>query len=171
VSIIKSNGEIMIDDFQVPDEYFGGFRHLVRRMPVELQTNEAFLQTLLLYLKLGGEKLASHRIEIEKAEFETELALVKRRPSEQSGGDASDVNEQDSDDEDSDDQDSDDQSDDQDSDDQDSDDQDSDDQDSDDQDSDDQDSDDQDSDDEDDKGGMGSRRGDVQDIDPDEIEP
>jgi hypothetical protein len=132
VSIIKSNGEIMIDDFQVPDEYFGGFRHLVRRMPVELQTNETFLQTLLLYLKLGGEKLASHRIEIEKAEFETELALVKRRPSEQSRGDASVVNDQDSDD---------------------------------------QDSDDQDSDDEDDKDGMGSRRGDVQDIDPDEIEP
>jgi hypothetical protein len=157
----------MIDDFQVPDEYFGGFRHLVRRMPVELQTNETFLQTLLLYLKLGGEKLASHRIEIEKAEFETELALVKRRPSEQSRGDASDVSDQDSDDQDSDDQDSDDQ----DSDDEDSDGEDSDDEDSDDEDSDDQDSDDQDSDDEDDKDGMGSRRGDVQDIDPDEIEP
>ena len=137
MSIIKRNGEIMIEDFQVPDEYFGGFRHLVRRMPVELQTDEAFLQALLLYLKLGGKKLASHRIEIEKAEFETELALVKRRPSVQSCGDASDVNDQDSDDEDSDDQDSDD----------------------------------QDSDDEDDKDGMGSRRGDVQDIDPDEIEP
>jgi len=70
----------MIDDFQVPDDYLGAFRRLMRRMPVELQTNEAFLQTLVMYLKLGGEKLARHRIEVEKAEFVTAFTIVKRQP-------------------------------------------------------------------------------------------
>jgi len=46
----------MINDFQVPDEFLGAFRRLVRRMPVELQTDDAFLQTLIMYLKLGGGK-------------------------------------------------------------------------------------------------------------------
>ncbi|CAD7848975.1 MAG: hypothetical protein [Olavius algarvensis Delta 4 endosymbiont] len=69
----------MIDDFQVPDEYLGAFRRLMRRMPVELQTDEAFLQTLVMYLKLGGEKLARHRIEVEKAEFVTAFTIVKRQ--------------------------------------------------------------------------------------------
>lgn len=69
----------MIEDFQVPDEYLGAFRRLVRRMPVELQTDETFLQTLVMYLKLGGEKLARHRIEVEKAEFVTAFTIVKRQ--------------------------------------------------------------------------------------------
>lgn len=73
----------MIDDFQVPDEYLGAFRRLMRRMPIELQTDEAFLQTLVMYLKLGGEKLARHRIEVEKAEFVTAFTIVKRQLPEQ----------------------------------------------------------------------------------------
>jgi len=73
----------MIDDFQVPDEFLGAFRRLVRRMPVELQTDDAFLQTLVMYLKLGGEKLASHRIEVEKTKFVTAFTLVKRQPHEE----------------------------------------------------------------------------------------
>jgi len=73
----------MIEDFQVPDEYLGAFRRLMRRMPVELQTDEAFLQTLVMYLKLGGEKLARHRIEVEKAEFVTAFTIVKRQPPEE----------------------------------------------------------------------------------------
>lgn len=70
----------MIDDLQVPDEFLGAFRRLVRRMPVELQADKNFLQTLVLYLKLGGEKLASHRVEVEKAEFVTAFTIVKRQP-------------------------------------------------------------------------------------------
>jgi len=70
----------MIEDFQVPDEFFGAFRRLVRRMPLELQRDEAFLQSLVMYLKLGGEKLARHRIEVEKAEFVTAFTIVKRQP-------------------------------------------------------------------------------------------
>lgn len=72
----------MIDDFQVPDEFLGAFRRMVRRMPIELQADRAFLQTLVMYLKLGGEKLASHRIEVEKTEFVTAFTLVKRQPHE-----------------------------------------------------------------------------------------
>ncbi len=70
----------MINDLQVPDEFLGAFRRLVRRMPVEFQTDDAFLQTLMMYLKLGGEKLARHRIEVEKTEFVTAFTLVKRQP-------------------------------------------------------------------------------------------
>jgi len=73
----------MINDFQVPDEFLGVFRRLVRRMPFELQTDNAFLQTLVMYLKLGGEKLASHRVEVEKTEFVTAFTLVKRQPREE----------------------------------------------------------------------------------------
>jgi len=72
----------MIEDFQVPDEFLGAFRRLVRRMPLELQMDEAFLQSLVMYLKLGGEKLARHRIEVEKAEFVTAFTIVKRQPPE-----------------------------------------------------------------------------------------
>ena len=79
----------MIDDFQVADEYLGAFRRLVRRTPVEFQTNEAFLRTLMMYLKLGGERLAGHRIEVEKAEFVTEFTLVKRQPVEESAANES----------------------------------------------------------------------------------
>ena len=73
----------MINDFQVPDEFLGAFRRLVRRMPVELQADDAFLQTLIMYLKLGGEKLASHRVEVEKTEFVTAFTIVKRQPPEE----------------------------------------------------------------------------------------
>ncbi len=92
----------MIDDFQVPDEYLGAFRHLVRRIPVEFQTDKDFLQTLVMYLKLGGEKLASHRIEVEKAEFKTAFTLAKRQPVEGSGDDESDADDEDRDAEDED---------------------------------------------------------------------
>jgi hypothetical protein len=83
----------MMDDFQVPDEFLGAFRRLVRRMPVELQTDEAFLQTLVMYLKLGGEKLASHRIEVEKSEFVTQFTIVKRQPAEDTADVESDEDE------------------------------------------------------------------------------
>ena len=102
---MTGNGERMIDDLQVPDEFLGAFRRLVRRMPVELQTNEAFLQTLVMYLKLGGEKLASQRVEVEKAEFVKAFTIVKRQPTEETVDDESDDEDEDRDDEDRDDED------------------------------------------------------------------
>ena len=91
----------MIEDFQVPDEFLGAFRRLVRRMPLELQTDEAFLEKLVLYLKLGGEKLASHRVEVERAEFVTAFTIVKRQPVEEtddSGSENDDDDQQEGDD-------------------------------------------------------------------------
>jgi len=87
----------MIEDFQVPDEFLGAFRRLVRRMPVELQTDEAFLQTLIMYFKLGGEKLASHRVEVEKTKFVTAFTIVKRQPLEETGDTETDDNDEDGD--------------------------------------------------------------------------
>lgn len=80
----------MINDFQVPDEFLGAFRRLVRRMPVELQTDETFIQTLVMYLKLGGEKLASHRIEVAKTVFPMAFTIVKRQPIEDTAADNED---------------------------------------------------------------------------------
>ena len=91
----------MIEDFQVPDEFLGAFRRLVRRMPLELQTDEGFLEKLVLYLKLGGEKLASHRVEVERAEFVTAFTIVKRQPVEEtddSGSENDDDDQQEGDD-------------------------------------------------------------------------
>ena len=87
----------MIDDFQVPDEFLGAFRRLVRSMPFELQTDEAFLQTLVMYLKLGGEKLARQRVEVEKAEFVKVFTIVKRQPAEENQDNESDDDDEDSD--------------------------------------------------------------------------
>ncbi len=88
----------MIDDFQVPDEFLGAFRRLVRRMPVEFQTDEAFLQTLVMYLKLGGEKLARHRVEVEKTKFVTSFTIVKRQLPEETSAAESDDDSEDGDD-------------------------------------------------------------------------
>jgi hypothetical protein len=85
----------MIEDFQVPDEFLGAFRRLVRRMPLELQTDEAFLEKLVMYLKLGGEKLARHRVEVERAEFVTAFTIVKRQPVEETDDSESETDDKD----------------------------------------------------------------------------
>lgn len=69
----------MIDDFEVPQAYQTAFRRLRRRMPAELQADPAVLETALIYLKIGGEKLAAHRLSLYRKQFESECRLFRRR--------------------------------------------------------------------------------------------
>ncbi|MFH1981453.1 MAG: hypothetical protein ABIL58_06400 [Pseudomonadota bacterium] len=69
----------MIDAFDVPEAYQAAFRRLRRRMSADQQANPAVMETALIYLKLGGEKLAAHRIALYKKQFETECNIFRRR--------------------------------------------------------------------------------------------
>lgn len=69
----------MINAFDVPEAYQPAFRRLRRRMSADLQADPAVMETALIYLKLGGEKLAAHRIAIYKKQFETECKVFRRR--------------------------------------------------------------------------------------------
>lgn len=69
----------MINAFDVPEAYQVAFRRLRRRMSADLQADTAVMETALIYLKLGGEKLAAHRIVLYKKQFETECKIFKRR--------------------------------------------------------------------------------------------
>jgi hypothetical protein len=44
--------------YTVPEEYQAQFNTLIRSVPVELQDDDAFKETVLVYLKLGGISLA-----------------------------------------------------------------------------------------------------------------
>ncbi len=48
----------MADQFTVPEDYQESFRRLIPYVAAPLQSDEEVLQSLLIYLKLGGEKLA-----------------------------------------------------------------------------------------------------------------
>ena len=48
----------MSDTFTIPHEYHESFRRLLPHMAAPLRGDEAVLQAILLYLKLGSEKLA-----------------------------------------------------------------------------------------------------------------
>ena len=49
--------------YTVPEEYQAQFNTLIRSVPVELQDDDAFKETLLVYLKIGGISLARHYAE------------------------------------------------------------------------------------------------------------
>lgn len=49
--------------YTVPEEYQVQFNTLIRSLPVELQNDEEFKETVLVYLKMGGIGLARHYAE------------------------------------------------------------------------------------------------------------
>ena len=63
----------------IPDEYQGSVRRLLSRIPSEQRDDETLQAALLIYLKLGGEKLARHYIEISKKVFPDQMVLIKRQ--------------------------------------------------------------------------------------------
>lgn len=72
----------MIDKFNVPEEHQTAFRRMLRILPDGFREDETKMQALLVYLKLGGEKLARQRLEIAKRAFQREFVLFKRVPGE-----------------------------------------------------------------------------------------
>ena len=49
--------------YTVPEEYQAKFNTLIRSAPVELQNDDTFKETVLVYLKMGGIALARHYAE------------------------------------------------------------------------------------------------------------
>jgi len=53
----------MADTFHIPDDYQPSFRRLLPYMAAPLRNDPQVMQSLVLYLKLGGEKLARIALE------------------------------------------------------------------------------------------------------------
>ena len=59
--------------FDIPEALKPNFQRVYRRVPVELRQNEALIKDLILFLKVGGERLARQQMEVVK----NDLKLVK----------------------------------------------------------------------------------------------
>ena len=69
----------MSEKMIIPDEFQGSVRRLLNRIPSEQRNDETLQAALLVYLKLGGEKLARHYIEISKKAFPDQMVLIKKQ--------------------------------------------------------------------------------------------
>ena len=69
----------MMKESTIPEPYRAIFRRLARRMPDEMLVEPRVMDTLLLYMKIGGEKLARHRGELFKKDVAKECVLFHRR--------------------------------------------------------------------------------------------
>jgi hypothetical protein len=73
----------MFEKVEVPKDLIGSFRRVVRRIPVDLKKDEVLLETVLVYLKLGGEKLARQAVESAKQSYELEVVQRKKKAREE----------------------------------------------------------------------------------------
>jgi hypothetical protein len=69
----------MSEKMIIPDEFQGSIKRLLNRVPTEQRDDETLQAALLVYLKLGGEKLARHYIEISKKTFPDQMVLIKKQ--------------------------------------------------------------------------------------------
>jgi hypothetical protein len=69
----------MSEKMTIPDEFQGAIRRLLNRVPSDQRDDETLQAALLVYLKLGGEKLARHYIEISKKGFPDQMVLIKKQ--------------------------------------------------------------------------------------------
>jgi hypothetical protein len=68
----------MADQFTVPEEYTASFRRILPYLAAPMQKNLQILESLLLYLKLGGEKMARIAIEAMNVTQRLQDAEVKK---------------------------------------------------------------------------------------------
>ncbi len=73
----------MFDTVDVPQNLMGSFKRIARRIPVDLKKDEELMQTVVAYLKLGGEKLARQAVEAAKKTQELEVAQRKKKAREE----------------------------------------------------------------------------------------
>lgn len=106
-------GQVM--KYTVPEEYQAQFNTLIRSVPLELQGDDEFKETILVYLKLGGISLARHYaqttakfLNVDVLEIGTGLRFPKVVDVKQDDENDDDENDDDSEDDDSDDDDPDD---------------------------------------------------------------
>ena len=93
--------------YTVPEEYQAQFNTLIRSVPVELQKDDEFKETVLVYLKMGGISLARHYAEttarylhVDVLELGTGLRFPKVVEVKQDDENDDDVDENDDDDDD-----------------------------------------------------------------------
>ena len=73
----------MFKELNIPEELVGSFRRIQRSLPEYLKNDAEFLERILAYLKLGGDKFARQRIEMMQKQFDQDFLLTKRRFSEE----------------------------------------------------------------------------------------
>jgi hypothetical protein len=73
----------MVDQFTVPEEYEFSFRRIMPYLMTPLHSNPQILESLLLYLKLGGEKMARIAIDAMNVTQRLQDAEVKKQLREQ----------------------------------------------------------------------------------------
>lgn len=73
----------MINTVEVPQELVGSFKRIARRIPVDLKKDEALLKTIVIYLQLGGEKLARQAVDAAKQTLELEIIQRKKKAREE----------------------------------------------------------------------------------------
>ena len=73
----------MDDHFTIPEEYEASFRRILPYLMAPMQKNNQILESLLLYLKLGGEKMARIAIDALNVSQRLQDAEVKKQLREQ----------------------------------------------------------------------------------------
>ena len=68
----------MTEEIEIPEELKLTFMRIIKRVPNELREETSLQKTTLVYLKLGGEKLAKQRIELTKKQFREGYLLLDR---------------------------------------------------------------------------------------------
>jgi len=68
----------MTKTLDVPKDLEKSYKKMLQNVPAELRDDEKVQACLLVYLKLGGEKLARQSIEIAKKRFDEEFQIIKR---------------------------------------------------------------------------------------------
>lgn len=92
----------MIDVFKIPDEYQEQFRRLMPYMAAPMQKDPKVFESLLIFLKLGGERLARVVIDAYNANQRQADIEVMRRLREEAFLAEQSIDAEDEDDEDSD---------------------------------------------------------------------
>ena len=67
----------MANELNIPEKILGTFNRLIRKLPEELREDEQVRKTTLVFLQLGGEKLARARIKAYQTPF-TEAFVFKK---------------------------------------------------------------------------------------------
>ena len=68
----------MAKKHDIPKDLETSYRKMLQIIPMELRDDENLQTSILVYLKLGGEKLARQSIEIYKKRFTEEFNIIKK---------------------------------------------------------------------------------------------
>jgi hypothetical protein len=79
----------MTEEIEIPEELKLTFKRIIKKAPCELREEIELQKTTLVYLKLGGEKLARQRIELTKKQFREGYLLLDRLMSEDAENESS----------------------------------------------------------------------------------